>query len=163
MNWVDIMILVIVAVSTFSSLRTGFVREASALIGFVVGIYAALSYHITFASSLRAYIGDPTIARVTAFVLILVGVWVISAFLAGLASEMLKAMGMAWADHFVGMLTGLLIGLLVVVSLLSLAAHLAIPSLNEALKRSVLAPSIFQLLPHLKQLLPRDFHLLNVL
>lgn len=163
MNWVDVMILVIVAVSTFSSLRAGFLRQASALIGFVVGIYAALSYNIALANSLRSYVGDPTIARIAAFVLILITVWVISALLAGLASEMLKAIGMAWADHFLGMLTGLLIGLLVVISLVSLAAHLAIPGLNEALKRSVLAPSIFQLLPNLKQLLPSKFHLFNVL
>ncbi|MBC7262574.1 MAG: CvpA family protein, partial [Chloroflexi bacterium] len=58
MNWVDFMILVIVAVSTFSSLRAGFLRQASALIGFVVGIYAALSYNIALANRLRSYVAD---------------------------------------------------------------------------------------------------------
>ncbi len=163
MNWVDAMILVIVAVSTFSSLRAGFLRQASVLIGFVVGIYATLSYHVTFASSLRTYIADPTIAKIAAFVLILVGTWVIAAFLASLVSEILKAVGLAWADHFLGMVMGLLLGLLVIVALFSLATRLSIPGLSEALKRSTFAPFIFQLLPHLKQLLPSDFHLFNVL
>lgn len=159
MNWVDFVILVIVAVSTFSSLRAGFLRQASALIGFVVGVYAALSYNIVLANSLRSYVGDPTIARIVAFVLILITVWVIAALLASLISELLKAIGLAWVDHLLGMLIGLLIGLLVVASLLSLAARLPIPSLNDALKGSTLAPAIFHLLPHLRQLLPSDLHL----
>ncbi|MBC7232780.1 MAG: CvpA family protein [Chloroflexi bacterium] len=163
MNWIDAMIIVIVAVSTFSSLRAGFLRQASALIGFVVGVYAALGYHETVAPSLRAYIGDYTIAKIVAFVLILIAVWVISAFLATLASEFLKAIGLAWADHFLGMLMGLLIGLLVAISLLLLFAHLSIPGISEALRQSTLAPFIFQWLPHLRQLLPSDLHLFKVL
>jgi membrane protein required for colicin V production len=163
MNWIDAIIIVIVAVSAFSSLRAGFLRQASALIGFVVGVYAALGYHETLAPSLRVYIGDYTITKIVAFVLILIAVWVISAFLATLASELLKAIGLAWADHFLGMLMGLLIGLLVAISLLLLCARLSIPGISEALRQSTLAPFIFQLLPHLRQLLPSDLHLFKVL
>lgn len=163
MNWIDLMILVIVAISTISSLRAGFLRQASALVGFVVGIYAALSYHMTLAHGLRAYIADLTIAKITAFALILIAVWIIAAFLASMVSEILKAIGLAWADHLLGMFMGLLIGLLVAVSLLSLAARLSISSLNEALKQSTLAPFIFQVLPHLKQLLPGDLHFFKML
>lgn len=163
MNWVDAVIVVIVAISTFSSLRAGFLRQASALIGFVVGVYAALSYHATVAVSLRAYIGDPTVAKVAAFGLIFVAVWVLSTILAGLVSELLKAIGLAWADHFLGMLMGLLIGLLVVTCLLLLFAYIPIPGLSEAIRQSSLATFIFQELPHLKQLLPSDLHIFKML
>nr|MBC7245801.1 CvpA family protein [Chloroflexota bacterium] len=163
MNWVDAMIVVIIAISTFSSLRAGFLRQASALIGFIVGVYAALSYHDVAAISLHAYISDPTIAKIVAFGLIFVAVWIVSTILAELVSEILKAIGLAWADHLLGMLLGLLTGLLVVICLLLLLVRIPIPGLTESIRQSPLASLIFHELPHLRELLPSDLRIFKMI
>ena len=161
MNWIDVVIVIIIASSAFYSLRTGFIRQASAVIGLVVGIYAALTYREALASKLVPYISNARMADVAAFVLILIGVWIASSVLASLAYGALKALGLAWADHLFGMLVGVLVGLFVTTCILLLFVRLPVPSLNDAVQQSTLAALIFQALPHLQQLLPKGVNLLK--
>ncbi len=163
MNWVDVIIVIIVALSTFSSLRMGFLRQALALIGFVVGIYAALGYHQALAKTFSVSIGNATVATVAAFVLILILVWIAFAVLAAMARGALKAFGLEWTDHFLGMVVGLLAGLFFTVCLLLLVVRIPASGLNDAVGRSVLASYIFQVLPHLRQLLPSDLRIFTVI
>ena len=116
----DVIILLMVALTTFSSLRTGFLRQALTLIGLVVGGYAALTHHETLAKPLEAAVGNSTLAAIVAFVLILIAVWVASAALAAMARRALKASGLAWTDNLLGMLVGLLAGLFFTVCFLLL-------------------------------------------
>jgi membrane protein required for colicin V production len=161
MNWIDVVIAVIIAASAFYSLRTGFVRQAFAVIGLVVGVYAALTHREALASKLLPYISNANLADIAAFVLILIGAWIASAVLASLAYGALKALGLAWADHLLGMVVGLLVGLFVATCILLLFVRLPLASLNEAVQESTLAALIFQALPHLQQLLPRGMDFLK--
>lgn len=163
MNWVDIVIVVIVALSTLSSLRRGFVRQALGLIGFIVGIYAALSHHQTLARALAGAAGSSTMATMVAFVLVLLAVWVAFAALGAITYRALKAIGLEWADHAIGMLVGLLIGLFVTVCFLLLFIRIPVLGISDAIRRSILASYIFEVLPHLKQLLPSDLRLFRAI
>jgi len=163
MNLIDVLVLVIVVVSTLSSLRTGFLREALALIGFVVGIYAALGHHETVARSLSGAISNASLAAVVAFVLILVAVWIASALLATAARAALTAFGLAWADHFMGMVVGLLAGVFVSVCILLLLARIEALGIGQAVQHSFLATVIFRVLPYLRQLLPTNLPILTSL
>jgi len=162
MNWVDIAIVVIIALTTFSSLRAGFIRQAFAVIGFVIGIYAALGYHQGLSASLDA-IGNPAVQNAVAFVLILVVVWIAAALVAAMAREVLNAIGLGWADHFVGMMVGLIVGLFIAVCFLLLLARIPVPSLSAAVKESSLASYIFLALPYFKQLLPSNLSIFRTL
>jgi membrane protein required for colicin V production len=163
MNWVDVIILVIVALATYSSLRTGFLRQALALIGFVVGIYAALTHRETVANGLLGAIDDPTVSSFVAFLLILIAVWLAFAVLARMARAALNAAGLAWTDHFMGMLVGLLAGLFFTVCLLLLFSRIPLLGISDAVADSILASAIFKVLPHLKQLLPGDLGIFSQL
>jgi len=162
MNWVDVIILLIVALATFSSLRTGFLRQALTLIGLVVGIYAALTHHETLGRAFETAIGNPTVATIAAFVLILIVAWWVFAMLATMARGALKAWGLAWTDHFMGALVGLLAGLFFTVCFLLLFIRIPILGINNAIQQSILASLIFQVLPHLRQLLPSDLRIFMV-
>jgi len=163
MNWVDIIILVIIALTTFSSLRAGFLRQALALIGFVVGIYGALVYHQRVAAILNPNIGNSTVSTAIAFVLIMVVVWAAAAAIAAIARALLNALGLGWTDNLVGMLVGLLVGLFLTVCFLLLLVRIPIPSIGEAVNESTLASYIFLALPYLKQLLPSDLRIFKVI
>lgn len=163
MNWVDVIIVLIVAFTAFSSLRTGFLRQALTLIGFVVGGYAALTHRETLAGALKPAIGHSALASIVAFVLILIAVWVASAALAAMARQALKATGLAWTDNFLGMVVGLLAGLFFTVCFLLLFIRIPVSSVNDAVGQSVLASLIFQVLPHLRQLLPSDLRIFTTI
>lgn len=162
MNWVDVIILLMVALTTFSSLRTGFLRQALTLIGLVVGGYAALTHHETLAKPLETAVGNSTLAAIVAFVLILIAVWVASATLAAMARRALKASGLAWTDNLLGMLVGLLAGLFFTVCFLLLFIRIPVLGISDTVRQSVLASLIFQVLPHLRRLLPSDLRIFTV-
>jgi membrane protein required for colicin V production len=161
MNWVDVIVLVIIAFATYSSLRTGFLRQALALIGFVVGIYAALTHRDTVANEVLGAINDPRVSVLVAFLLNLIAVWFAFAVLARMARAALNQAGLAWSDHFMGMLVGLLAGLFFTVSLLMLLVRIPFLGINDAVSDSFLASLIFQVLPHLKQLFPSDLRIFS--
>jgi membrane protein required for colicin V production len=163
MNWVDVIVLVILAVATYSSLRTGFLRQALALIGFVVGIYAALTHRDTVANTLLRPIQDPSVSTFVAFILILIAVWFAFAVLARMARAALNAAGLVWTDHFMGMLVGLLAGLFFTVGLLLLLVRIPFLGISDAVNDSALASLIFQILPHLRQLFPADLRIFSEL
>jgi membrane protein required for colicin V production len=162
-NWVDILIILVVALAAFSSLRTGFLRQALSLIGVVVGIYAALSHHTTVARPFEAVTGSTVLANIVAFVLILIGVWWAFGMLAALVRSGLKAWGLAWTDNLMGMVVGLLAGLFFSVCFLLLFIRIPVVAIQSSVRQSTLAGLIFQILPHLRQLLPSDLGVFRVI
>ncbi len=161
MNWIDVVVTLTVVAATLSSLRAGFLRQAFAIIGSVVGVYGALAHRATLAAVLAPAIDNPALAGMVAFLLIFIGVWIASALLASAAYAALQACGLAWADHLLGMLVGLAIGLGAAMGLLLLLARLPFGSLRQALGDSLLASAVFKALPHLRELLPGDLRLLR--
>ncbi|UCC77426.1 MAG: CvpA family protein [Anaerolineales bacterium] len=163
LNWVDVLILLIVTIGTYSSLRTGLLRQALSLIGFVVAIYAALTHHTTVATVFESAIGSGTAAGIVAFVLILMVVWWAFAVLAAMARKALKAAGLVWTDHFMGAVVGLLAGLFFTVCFLLLFVRVAALGISDAIGESYVASLIFRVLPHLRRLLPADLQIFTVI
>ena len=161
MNWVDLLVLIIFSSAIFSSLRAGFLRQALSLLGFIVGIYAAVSYHQTLAQTIRESINDPTLATVLAFVVILIGIWLLFSLLAVASRAALKTYGLTWIDNLFGALIGIAVGAFVTVCLLLLFVRIPFLGVSDAIRASRLAALIFQILPALQQLLPSELRLLR--
>ncbi|GAI34600.1 unnamed protein product, partial [marine sediment metagenome] len=77
MNWLDIVILVIIAIATFLGLRIGIIKAALSLAGLIVGVILAGRYYIPFSQQL-SFIPQASIAKIVAFVIILIGVMIIA-------------------------------------------------------------------------------------
>ena len=90
-------------------------------------------------------------------------VWIAAAFIASLVRAILNSLGLGWTDNALGMLVGFLVGLVIAVAFLLLLTRLPIPSLSQAVQQSSLASYIFLLLPYLRQLLPSDLHIFQVI
>jgi membrane protein required for colicin V production len=163
MNWVDLVIVIIIALTTFSSLRAGLIRQAMTLIGLVVGVYVALGHHQRVATYINPTVGNAALSNAIAFLLILIVVWIAAAFIASLVRAILNSLGLGWTDNALGMLVGFLVGLVIAVAFLLLLTRLPIPSLSQAVQQSSLASYIFLLLPYLRQLLPSDLHIFQVI
>jgi len=163
MNWLDVLVLIVLAAASFSSLRAGFLRQAFSIIGFVVGIYVALMHRDSVAGALGSVITHPGLAGIVSFCLVFVTVWFGAAALASLAYRGLKSAGLAWADHLLGLVVGLAAGLLSTSGLVVLLGRVPIGPLNQAVSESELASLLFGALPHLLPLLPEDLRLFTAL
>jgi membrane protein required for colicin V production len=162
-NWVDIVIAIIIALTTFSSLRTGLIKQAMTVIGLVVGVYAALGYYQRVGALLNPTIGNAVLSNAVAFGLILIAVWILAAVVASLVRRALNSLGLGWTDNALGMLVGFLVGLVIAVGFLLLLVRLPIPSLGQAVQQSSLASYIFLILPYLRQLLPSNVRMFEVI
>ncbi len=109
MNWLDIVILVIIAIATFLGLRIGIIKAALSLAGLIVGVILAGRYYIPFSQQL-AFIPQASIAKIVAFAIILIGVMIIAIVLAVLLKWAASVMMLGWVNRLGGAVFGLVLG-----------------------------------------------------
>src|SRR5689334_18833503 len=74
MNWVDLLIVAIVAWTTFRAFSNGLVREVVTLLAVVLGLVLAGTLYDNLAANLEFIVDDPTTRRLIAFAAIFAGV-----------------------------------------------------------------------------------------
>jgi len=154
MNWLDIVILVAIALATVAGLGIGIIRAALSLIGLVVGVVLAGHYYIPF-SHLLSFVLQPGVAKVVAFVIILVAVMAAVVWLAILLRRATKAVKLGWADRFGGAVFGLVLGAIFCGALSAIWAKSA--GAEGAIAESTLAPILLDRFPKVLALLPQEF------
>ncbi len=154
MNWLDITILVIIAVAAFFGLRTGLIKAVLSLAGLIVGIILAGRFYTPLAGQL-AFIPQEGIARIVAFAIILIGVMVIALVLARLLKWATSLMMLGWVNRLGGAAFGLLLGALVCGAFL--AAWSRFLGSGETITESFLAGVLLNYFPLVLGLLPEEF------
>lgn len=154
MNWLDIIILVVIAVSTLIGLRTGIIKAVLSLAGLIVGIILAGQYYVPLAEQLSfiPYFGA---AKIIAFILILVGVMVGANVAASLLKKVTSVMMLGWVNHLGGAVFGLVMGSILCGALL--ATWLKFIGVGEAITESSMASILLKSLPIALALLPSEF------
>ena len=154
MNWLDIVILVIVVVSTFIGLRSGLIKMALSLAGLIIGIILAGHYYVTLAERLT-FISNQSIAQVVAFAIILIVVMVIAAVLALILKTIISAVMLGWVNHLGGAVFGFALGAIFCAALLTL--WVKFPSASGTIKGSSMAGLLLDRFPAVLGLLPSEF------
>lgn len=143
MNWLDYVIIAVIAISLVTSVIKGLTRELVSLAAAILGILGALWWYPDVARHLEPYTSSPAVAGFAAFALIflvflLLG-WLVSKILAGLV----KATGLRWFDRFLGAGFGLLRGMLIAAALvLAIVAFAPGKRPIESVAESRLAPTV---------------------
>ncbi len=109
MNWLDIVILVALIISTLLGLRRGLIVSLISLAGLILGIMLAGNYYKILASML-AFIPNASAADITAFILILVAVLIVTAIIARVLKKAASMVMLGWIDHIGGAIFGLFMG-----------------------------------------------------
>ncbi|HEX7381643.1 MAG TPA: CvpA family protein [Nevskiaceae bacterium] len=120
MNWIDYVILAVVAVSTIVGLWRGFTRELFSLATWVGAFIAAWLFGATLAAhldSLGVHITDPSLRRYAAYLAIFLVVLVVGTVVSAILSHWVRSSVLAGLDHSMGALVGLARGAFVVVLL----------------------------------------------
>ena len=130
MNWVDFVIIGIIAISVVVSFFRGFLREALSLLVWGLAIYFSLTYYGVLEPLLPSGYGLPSTVRlVLSGVAILLGVLIIGGIFTWIIGSIFDKSGMSGTDRVVGILFGGLRGVVLVVIIVLIVSFL--PFKNE--------------------------------
>jgi len=154
MNWLDIVILVAIAVCAFLGFRTGLIGAVLSLAGLIVGIILAGRYYIVFSEQL-SFISQANVAKIVAFIIILVAVLIIARVLAWLLKRITSLLMLGWVNRIGGAVFGLVLGALFCAALL--ATLIKYMGIVDTIVDSRLAIVLLDQLPMVLALLPEEF------
>jgi len=157
MNWVDVAILVLIALSALVSLMRGFVREALSLAAWVLAFWVALTFAARLAATplLIEQIDSPTVRAAVAFVALFLATLLVGVLINVLVSQVVRKTGLSGTDRIVGAVFGIGRGIVVVGVLVLLAGFTQLPAENWW-RDSMFLPQFQSLALWMKDFLPPD-------
>ena len=154
MHWLDIVIIVLIAIPTLIGLRTGIIKSALSLAGVIIGIILAGRYYVALSEQLT-FIPQANLAKIAAFALILIGVMLIAGVLASLVKWVISAMMLGWVNRLGGAIFGFVLGATFCGALLAIWAKFL--GIEGPILESSLASVLLNRFPMVLALLPEEF------
>jgi membrane protein required for colicin V production len=118
MNWLDIVLLLIVAGSVFTAFRKGFSREIIGLVAVVLALVLATWFYGTAGALFESRLSSPAAAHLAGFLVVFVGVLLVGALVGAIVGKFLRITGLSILDHLLGAGFGLARGVVIAVALI---------------------------------------------
>lgn len=118
MNWLDAVLLVILAVSVLTSFRKGLSREVIGLVAVILALVFGIWFYGTAGSLVLPYLSSRAAANFAGFLLVFFGVVLLGSIVSYVVGRFLRVTGLSFVDHALGAVFGLVRGTLVAVALL---------------------------------------------
>ena len=154
MSWLDIVIIVAIAITTLIGLKSGIIKAVLSLAGLIVGVILAGRFYVPLSEQLT-FIPQAAVAKAVAFAIILIGVMVIAAVLAGLLKWVASVVMLGWVNRVGGAVFGLVLGAVLCSALLALWVKFL--GAGEVITNSSLAAILLSRFPLVLSLLPNEF------
>ena len=153
MSWLDIAILVAIAISALIGLRIGLIKAVLSLAGLIAGVILAGRFYVPLSEQL-GFIPQASSGKIVAFAIILIGVMIIAGVLARLLKWAASVMMLGWVNRLGGAVFGLVLGALLWGTFLTLWVQVF--GAGETITNSSLANLLLSL-PTPLSLLPGEF------
>ncbi len=143
MNWLDIVLLLIVAASIITCFRKGFAREIIGLVSVILALLAGIWFYGIPAGYLLPYLSSREAANFAGFFVVFCAILAMG-WVAGLVvGKFLRVTGLSIFDHVLGAVFGLVRGTLIAVALvMGLMAFSAADRPPNAIVNSRAAPYV---------------------
>ncbi len=135
----DLVIVLVLLISTIVGLLRGFIREIAALAFWIVGLWAAWILGPRVEPYLGGYLADPAVRPWVGRLVVLVAVLFAGYFVGLLLNLLLRSAGLGLIDRLVGMLFGILRGV-VLLGVLIICGELVHVNHDSWWRRSKLIP-----------------------
>lgn len=130
MNWVDFVILAVIAISAVIGLFRGFLREVVGLASWILAFYLAFISAETFAPWFQQWFSSESIRIGAAFAVVFIAVLIVGAVAAWILGKLADNTGLAGTDRIIGAVFGVLRGIAILVLLVLLAGMTPLPKDN---------------------------------
>lgn len=156
MNWLDILLLAVIGLSTALGIARGFARVVIGFAAAILGLVLATWCYGTAGSFLIPYVSHKSIANLLGFVLVFSVIVLLGALAGRLAALVFKWIGLSWLDRLLGGLFGFVRGMLfaIVVVMVLLAFSWEPPP--HAVVNSAIAPYVIDAAGVLAWIAPRE-------
>ncbi len=154
MNWLDIGIIILLAVPAIIGLWVGIIKTVFFLAGLVVGVILAGRFS-EMVSGWLGFIRQPQAARIVAFILIIVVVILAALILAAIMKRVLSVLMLGWINRLLGAGLGFIIGAIFCGAVL--AIWVKVFGVSGPVADSALAKLLLDRFPIVMALLPGDF------
>ncbi len=154
MNYLDIIILIILALFGFKGLRRGLIIEVVTLLALVVGIFGAMRFSDFTANRLQEVMNiDPKFLNTIAFVLTFIILVVVVNLIGRVASKLAKSLELGLIDGLGGFVFGVAKGLLICSLIVVVFNNLQFFGVvkEKTKEESKLYPYVQQTVPYLYQ------------
>jgi len=155
MIWIDYAIVGLIFISAIIGLFRGFIKEAFALLTWIVAIGVGLHYSRHFAVLLQKQIEYPSARIAAAFILLFVMTLVLGSLISFILNHLIETTGLTGTDRLMGMLFGIARGAVLVSVMVLLAGVTPLPE-DPWWKHSLLIPPFQALAVWLKSHIPSD-------
>ncbi len=146
MNWLDLLLIVILAASVASSFARGFARELIGLVAAFAALICGLWFYRMAGAAIRPFLGSAEVSNLVGFLMIFGAVVVLGWIVSLLAGMVTKAVGLSWLDRLMGAGFGLARGVVVAVAVITAIVAFApgkdAKSPPQAVVQSRIAPYI---------------------
>ncbi|MSQ31243.1 MAG: CvpA family protein [Dehalococcoidia bacterium] len=158
MNWVDLLIVGILAWTTLRAFSNGLIREAIGLLSLIAGVLLTGMYYDDLSANIEFLVPDANARRLAAFAAIFLGVAIAGQVLALVMRSVAAMLMLGPIDRIGGALLGLAKGVLLVeVALVAVAVFPAHTAVARAVAESKAAPVFLRYLPVAQFGLPAEF------
>lgn len=154
LQWVDIAIVAIIALSVLTGLFRGFVKELVALCVWVLAIWLGFNYSQNLDPWLSPYIQEQSVRTVIGFIIILFGTLLVGGVVNAILSFILKRAGLSGTDRTLGMGFGFLRGVFIVALIMVAVKMTSLPYQEYSQKSKLYArfdPVVALLYSHLPE------------
>ncbi len=152
MNWLDILIIVIMAIPIAFGIRIGLIHIASSLVAIAAGTLLATLFWRQAADIVGVFIPDDNLAALIGYLLILIIVIAAGWAAAIFAKGVLNILMMGWVDKAGGIVFGALVGCVIVAAVFWSLESFSGETVQEALDTSFLRPYFAFLVPILRSI-----------
>jgi len=119
MNWLDAVLIFILAASIFTSFRKGLSRELIGLAAVVLALLLGIWFYGVAGSFLIPYLSSRGLANLAGFFIVFFGVMLLGSLISHVVGRFLRVTGLRFIDHALGAGFGVLRGILVAVALVT--------------------------------------------
>ena len=162
MNWLDVVLICLLAASVAGGFSKGLVRQVFGLAAAIAGLICGAWFYRMPAESLRPYVGSQAVANLCGFLLIFAGAMVLGWMVSALIGMLVKAVGLSWLNRLggaaFGVVRGVVIGVAVITAMVAFAPGSDAKDPPKAVVHSRIAPYILDAAHALTLAAPRELH-----
>ena len=155
MNWVDFLILGIIAISVIVSFFRGFLREALSLLVWIIAFWIAWTFFRDVEGMFSQWISAPSVRMAVAFVVLVIGVVIVGGLVTWLIGTLADKTGLSGSDRVIGIFFGGARGIALIAIAVMLAGVTPFPQ-DPWWQESRLIPHFEEIAEWGKAYLPQD-------
>jgi membrane protein required for colicin V production len=156
-NWLTIVLAAVIGILTWRAYSNGFIRELVSLCVAILAIPIAGVFYDDLTRKINPIITDGTLARLVAFLSILVGVIIAGQVVAHLLKRAVAMLNLGALDHFAGGAFGFLKAVILCQVVLIALVMFPSPDLSDSIDASPVAKTLLDTAPAVLAFLPSTF------